>query len=92
MSREIRFYRGKFRVKVVTQSVGYWTVQALEDFEDTEDGERVMVKAGEERIAPPTILFKHQTLEPPIKEHTYELKLEQKVKRMVAKEQQENPQ
>jgi hypothetical protein len=30
---EIRFYKGKFKVKVVTESVGYLTVEALEDFE-----------------------------------------------------------
>jgi hypothetical protein len=50
LSGEIRYYRGVNKVRVVTQSEGYLTVEALEDFEDFEDGHRVHVKSGEQRI------------------------------------------
>lgn len=90
LSGEIRYYKGLHKVKVVTQSEGYWIVEAQEDFEDCRDGEKVTVKAGEERIASPSILFKERTLPPPIKEHAYELRMEKKVKRLI--EQQENAQ
>jgi hypothetical protein len=90
LSGEIRYYKGLHKVKVVTQSEGYWIVEAQEDFEDRLDGETVKVKAGEERIASPSILFKERTLPPPIKEHAYELRMEKKVKRMI--EQQEKTQ
>jgi hypothetical protein len=86
VSGEIRYYKGLHRVKVVTESEGYWIVEALEEFEDTRDGEKVTVKVGEQRIVPPRAAHKHKDLPPPIKEHAYELKMETKVKRMVAKE------
>ena len=53
MGEEIRYYKGKHRVKVVTQSDGYWIVEAQEEFEDTSNGEKVTVKVGEQRIVPP---------------------------------------
>jgi len=83
---EIRFYKGKHKVRVVTESVGYLTVEALEDFDDTEDGEKVTVKTGETRIVPVNDVHKQRTLPPMVKEHAYELELEQKVKRLVAEE------
>ena len=78
------YYKGLYKVKVVTESDGYWIVEALEDFDDNVDGERVTVKTGERRIVPPADLHKKKTLSPPIPEHVYERQLEKKVKRMVA--------
>ena len=86
MSGEFRYYRGRHRVRVVTQSEGYWIVEAMEDFEDLVDNEQIIVKMGEQRIVPPNLLFKEKTLPPPIKEHTYELQMERKLKRMLSKE------
>jgi hypothetical protein len=77
------YYKGLYKVKAVTQSEGYWIIEALEDFEDNVDGERVTVKAGETRIVKPTELHKKKNLAPPIPEHVYERQLEKKVKRMV---------
>jgi Leu/Phe-tRNA-protein transferase len=70
-------------VKVLTQSEGYWIVEAQEDFDDNVDGEKVSVKAGERRIVPQNALFKEKTLPPMVKEHEYELKMEKKVKQIV---------
>jgi hypothetical protein len=77
------YYRGLYRVKVVTESEGYWIVEALEDFEDTVDGEKATVKVGEQRIVAPSELHRKKVLPPPIPEHVYERQLEKKVKRMV---------
>jgi len=46
------FYKGCYRVKVLTKSAGYWIVEAQEDFEDQLNGEKVEVKTGEQRIVP----------------------------------------
>jgi hypothetical protein len=86
MSEEIRYYKGKHRVKVVTQSAGYWVVEALEEFIDVIDGEKVMVKIGERRIVPSNTVYKHERIPPPIREHAYELKMERRLKRLVAEE------
>lgn len=86
MSEEIRYYKGKHKVKVVTESAGYWIVEALEEFDDVVDGEKFTVKAGERRIVPSNILHKQKSVPPPIKEHAYELKMEKKLKRLVAEE------
>jgi len=83
---EVRFYKGKHRVKVVTESVGYLTVEALEDFEDVVDDEKVVVKKGETRIVPVADVHKVKTLPPMVKEHAYELEMEKKLKRLVADE------
>jgi hypothetical protein len=83
--REICYYKGKYKVKVVTESVGYVTVEALEDFEDVVDGEKVAVKRGETRIVPAVDICK-RTLPPMVKEHAYELEMEKKLKRRVAEE------
>ena len=80
---EFYYYKGLYKVKVVTESEGYWIVEALEDFKDCIEGEKVPVKAGERRIVPPNDLVKKDTLPPMVPEHAYELKLEKKVKRMV---------
>jgi hypothetical protein len=84
MSEEVRYYKGKHKVKVVTKSAGYWIVEALEEFEDVVDGEKVTVKVGERRIVPSNTVRKRKSLLPPIKEHAYELKMEKKLKRLVA--------
>ena len=81
---EIRYYKGKFKVKVVTESVGYLTVEALEDFEDLVDDEKVTVKVGERRIVPVNTVHKEKALPPMVKEHAYELKMEKKLKKIVA--------
>jgi len=86
MSDEVRFYKGKFMVKVLTKSRGYWIVEALEPFDDLVSGEKVHVKAGERRIVVPSLLFKKASLPPPVKEHVYELKMEKKLKRFIAEE------
>ena len=49
---EVWYYKGVHKVKVVTESKGYWIVEALEEFEDKVDGEKVTVKIGEQRIVP----------------------------------------
>ena len=77
------YYKGLYKVKVVTQSEGYWIVEALENFDDTVDDAKVTVKAGERRIVKPSELHKKKTLAPMVPEHTYERQLEKKVKRMV---------
>jgi hypothetical protein len=77
------FYKGVYKVKVITQSEGYWIVEALEDFEDTVDGEKAKVKVGERRIVAPSELYDKKTLPPIVPEHLYERKLEQKVKHIV---------
>ena len=84
MSDEVRFYKGKFMVKILTKSRGYWIVEALEPFEDLVSGEKVHVKAGERRIVVPNLLFKKASLPPPVKEHVYELKMEKKLKRFIS--------
>ena len=77
------YYKGLYKVKVVTESDGYWIVEAQEDFKDCIEGEKVPVKAGERRIVQPSDLVKKEDLKPMVKEHEYELELEKKVKRMV---------
>ena len=77
------FYKGVYKLKVITQSEGYWIVEALEDFEDTVDGEKAKVKVGERRIVAPSELYDKKTLPPIVPEHLYERKLEQKVKHIV---------
>ena len=83
---EVWFYKGLYKVKVVTESEGYWIVEALEEFEDYVDGEKVTIKVGEQRIVPSDIVHKRKHLAPPVKEHTYELKMEKKLKKLVAEE------
>jgi hypothetical protein len=77
------YYKGLYKVKVVTESNGYWIVEAEEDFKDCIEGEKVPVKAGERRIVQPTDLVKKEDLKPMVQEHAYELQLEKKVKHMV---------
>ena len=86
MSGEIRYYRGLHKVKVVTQTEGHWIVEALEDFEDCVNEQKIAVKTGEQRIVPPNLIFKEKTFPPMVKEHAYELKMEKKLKRFVAEE------
>jgi len=77
------YYKGKYKVKVVTESDSYWIVEAIEDFKDCLEGEKVSVKAGERRIVQPNELVREEVLPPMVPEHEYELQLEKKVKRMV---------
>ncbi len=84
------FYRGLYKVKLLTESEGYWIVEAMEDFDDQQDGERVKVNAGEQRIVQPSELHKKKVLSPPVPEHVYERGLEKKVKRMVKEYEQES--
>jgi len=86
MSDEIRYYKGKHKVKVLTKSRGNWVVEALEPFEDVVGGEKVSVKVGDKRIVAPNLLFRMKSLPPPVKEHIYELKMEKKLKRLIAEE------
>ena len=80
---DLLYYRGLYKVKVVTKSEGYWIVEALEDFDDFVDSEKVSVKTGERRIVMPIELHSRKVLPPPIPEHVYERQLEKKVKHMV---------
>jgi hypothetical protein len=77
------FYRGLYRVKVVTESPGFCIVEAQEDFVDTVDCQKVEVKAGERRIVAASELHKKKTLPPPVPEHVYERQLEKKIKRLI---------
>ena len=83
MIGEVRYYRGIHKVRVVTQSEGHWIVEALENFDDCVNEEKIVVKVGDERIVPPNLLFKSKTLPPMVKEHSYELKMEKDVQRMI---------
>jgi hypothetical protein len=83
---EVWYYKGVHKVKVVTESEGYWMVEALEEFEDDVDGEKVTVKVGEQRIVPSDTVHNRKYLSPPIKEHAYELQMEKKLKRLIAEE------
>jgi hypothetical protein len=85
---EVRYYKGKYKVRVLTESRGNWIVEALEPFEDVVHGEKVVVKAGERRIVAPNTLFKRKGLPPPPKEHVYELKMEKKLKHLIAEEEE----
>jgi hypothetical protein len=87
---DIYFYRGLYKVKLLTKSEGYWIVEAQEDFEDQQNGRRVPVKTGEQRIVQPNELHKKKVLAPPVPEHSYERGLEKKVKHMVKEYEKEN--
>ena len=87
---DLLYYKGLYKVKAVTKSEGYWIVEALEDFEDSVDGEKVTVKSGERRIVMPAELYCKKTLPPPVPEHVYERQLEKKVKRMVEEYENKN--
>jgi hypothetical protein len=89
VSGEVRFYKGKHKVRVLSESRGNWVVEALEPFEDSVRGEKVEVKKGERRIVAPHLLFKRKGLPPPLKEHTYELEMERKLKHLIEKEEKE---
>ena len=83
---ETQYYKGKYKVKIVTESVGYLTVEALQDFEDVVDGKKVIVKKGETRIVPTVEVCRQKGLAPMVNEHAYELQMEKKLKQMVAEE------
>ena len=83
---EVRYYKGVHKVKVVNESIGYWTIEALEDFVDYVDGERVAINSGERRMVPPDMLSDEMVLPPPVPEHVYERRMEKKVQRLVAEE------
>jgi hypothetical protein len=86
---EFYYYKGINKVKVVTESEGYWIIEALEDFEDCSDGEGIKVKKGERRIVAPDTLFKQKKMLPMVKEHEYELSMERKLKRMISEDEKE---
>ena len=87
---DILYYKGLYKVKAVTKSEGYWIVEALEDFDDFVDSEKVSVKTGERRIVTPSELHSKKVLPPPVPEHVYERRLEKKVKRMVEEYERQN--
>jgi hypothetical protein len=57
---EVWYYKGVHKVKVVMESEGYWIVEALEEFEDSVDGEKVTVNVGEQRIVPSDMVHKRK--------------------------------
>ncbi len=79
----IWFYKGLYKVKILTESEGYWIIEALEEFEDEIDGKKVEVKIGEQRIVPSHTVYKRKHFKRPVEEHAYELKMEQKLKKML---------
>jgi hypothetical protein len=83
MSSEIRYYNGKHKVKILTKSRGSWIVEAVEPFDDIVNDEKITVKAGERKIVASNLLFKRHSLPPPVKEHTYELEMEKKLKHLI---------
>jgi hypothetical protein len=83
MNGAIRFYKGKHRVKVMTEAKGNWIVEAMEPFDDVVNGVTIRVKKGERRIVAPNLLHEKKELAPPIKEHVYELKMEKKLRKIV---------
>ncbi len=87
-TKDIRYYKGVHKVRVMTKSEGYWIVEALEDFQDTLNDKRVHVRVGDRRIAQVGDLSVRKTLPPMVKEHVYELKMEKKLKRIVASEEE----
>jgi hypothetical protein len=80
---QVYYYKGLYKVKVVTESEGYWIVEAQEDFDDFLDGKKSIVKVGERRIVQPSEVNKKKVLPPPVPEHVFERHLEKKVKHMV---------
>jgi len=48
--RNFCYYRGLYKVKVLTKSEGYWIIEALENLQDYVDHKKVTVKAGEKRL------------------------------------------
>ncbi len=83
MNEEIRYYKGRHKVKILTKTQGNWIVEALEPFEDIVNDQKIQVKTKERRIVRPNLLYKELGLTPPMKEHTYELKMEKKLKQIV---------
>ena len=90
MNDEIRYYKGRHKVRVLTESRGNWIVEALESFDDIVDGEKTKVKKGERRIVAPNLLLLTKALPPPVKEHEYELKMEKKLKHLIDEEEKED--
>lgn len=90
MSSEVRYYKGKHKVRVLTESRGNWIVEALETFEDVINGEKIKVKKGERRIVAPNLLLKREALPPPAREHVYELEMEKKIKHLVQEKEKED--
>lgn len=88
MGRDVRYYKGKFKVAVLAESEGNYVVEALEGFEDEVYGKVERVKVGERRIVAPNLLFKRKGYVPMVKEHEYELKMERKLKRLVTEEEE----
>ncbi|MBK5133594.1 hypothetical protein JJE00_04100 [Candidatus Bathyarchaeota archaeon] len=87
---KIRYYKGLHKVKVVTESIGYYIIEAQEAFEDIVDDKKIKVKKGEQRIVTPDTLYKEMTFLPPIQEHAYELKMEKKLKHLIADQEKQN--
>lgn len=88
VSEQVRYYKGKYKVVVLSESQGEWLVKALEPFEDDLYGKNVKVKVGETRIVSPSQLFKIRGTYPHVQEHAYELKMEKKLKKLVEKEEE----
>jgi transposase len=90
--KDFYYYKGLYKVKVLTISEGYYIVESLEDFEDYQDDKRVAVKVGEQRIVQPSELHEKKVLSPPIPEHVYERQLEKRVKGIVEESEEGNAQ
>jgi len=84
----VRYYKGRFKVAVLSESKGNYVVEALEGFEDDVYGKVEKVKVGERRIVAPNLLFKRKGFVPMVKEHEYELKMERKLKKLVEDEEE----
>jgi hypothetical protein len=86
MSSEVRYYKGRHKVAVLSESQGNWLVEALEPFEDEVYGKKEKVRKGEKRFVSPNLLLKTKSLPPLVKEHEYELKMEKKLKQLVGEQ------
>jgi len=69
------YYKGLYKVKVLTKSEGYWIIEALEDLQDYMDYKKVTVKLGEKSIVLPTDLHKKKTPLPQMPEQVNERRL-----------------
>jgi hypothetical protein len=70
---EFSYYKGLYKVKVLTKSGGYWIIEALETLQDYVDYKKVTVKAGEKSIVLPSDLYKKKTLQPQIPKQEFRL-------------------
>jgi len=55
------YYKGLYKVKVLTKSEGYGIIEALEEFQDHVNYKKITIKAGEKSIVLPADLVGKKT-------------------------------